>query len=260
MNLPSNCHCTADILFKLPALDQFLCADEKHERAVGRSQHTVDLVDADVAVFCRLLGGQCHFQMDRNGADAILHVKAPFLGLSAEQTSRRFQIVGSGAFAEAVPVEADGNANFQNAVVDPALIQTGSLLHRDDWDIRGDDHRLASQPPAIDDIKNALFAEACISFRAQIVQYEKVGTHKRFRVMVAVRAEIALHTVDYIRHSHKEDRLQTVNQGVGNAASRIGFAGADIPKQEKPDFIAFEAVPVLNILFRLTFQFTKSWD
>ena len=37
-------------------------------------------------VFCRLLGGQCHFQMDRNGADAILHVKAPFLGLSAEQT------------------------------------------------------------------------------------------------------------------------------------------------------------------------------
>ena len=66
-----------DELFKLLSLDQFLCADEKHERAVGRSQHTVDLVDADVAVFCRLLGGQCHFQMDRNGADAILYVKAP---------------------------------------------------------------------------------------------------------------------------------------------------------------------------------------
>ena len=46
----------ADVLFKLPALYQFLCADEKHERAVGRSQHTVGLVDADVAVslFCRL--------------------------------------------------------------------------------------------------------------------------------------------------------------------------------------------------------------
>ena len=57
--------------------------------------------------------------------------------------------------AEIFPVEADGNANFQNAVVDPVLIQTGSLLHRDDWDIRGDDHRFASQPPAVDDIKNA---------------------------------------------------------------------------------------------------------
>ena len=54
-----------DELFKLLSLDQFLCADEKHERAVGRPQHTVDLVDADVAVFCRLLGGQCNFQMDR---------------------------------------------------------------------------------------------------------------------------------------------------------------------------------------------------
>ena len=54
-----------DELFKLLSLDQFLCADEKHERAVGRSQHTVNLVDADVAVFCRFSGGQRHFQMDR---------------------------------------------------------------------------------------------------------------------------------------------------------------------------------------------------
>ena len=69
-----------DELFKLLSLDQFLCADEKHERAVGRSQHTVDLVDADVAVLCRLLGGQCHFQMDRNGADAIFPCKISFLG------------------------------------------------------------------------------------------------------------------------------------------------------------------------------------
>ena len=28
-----------DELFKLLSLDQFLCADEKHERTVGRSQH-----------------------------------------------------------------------------------------------------------------------------------------------------------------------------------------------------------------------------
>ena len=131
-----------DELFKLPTLDQFLCADEKHERTVGRPQHTVNLVDADVTVLCRLLGGQCHFQMDRNGADAILHVKAPFLGLSAEQTSRRFQIVGSGAFAEAVSIEHDGDADFQDAVKNAAVIQIGGLLHNGKRDIGRDDHGL----------------------------------------------------------------------------------------------------------------------
>ena len=40
----------ADVLFKLLSLDQFLCPNEQDEGAVGRSQHTVDLVDADVAV------------------------------------------------------------------------------------------------------------------------------------------------------------------------------------------------------------------
>ena len=40
MNLPSNCHCTADILFKLPALYQLFRPDEQNEGAVGRSQHT----------------------------------------------------------------------------------------------------------------------------------------------------------------------------------------------------------------------------
>ena len=54
-----------DELFKLLSLDQFLCADEKDERAVGRSQHTVNLVDADVAVFCCFSGGQRHFRMNR---------------------------------------------------------------------------------------------------------------------------------------------------------------------------------------------------
>ena len=77
------------------------------------------LVIVDESHHCLLytsFGGQRHFQMNRNGADAILHVKAPFLGLSAEQTSRRFQIVGSGAFAEVLPVEADRDADFQDAV------------------------------------------------------------------------------------------------------------------------------------------------
>ena len=54
-----------DELFKLLSLDQFLCADEEDEGAVGRSQHTVNLVDADVAVLCCFSGSQRHFQMDR---------------------------------------------------------------------------------------------------------------------------------------------------------------------------------------------------
>ena len=60
-----------DELFKFLSFDQFLCADEKHERAVGRSQHTVDLVDADVAVLRRFSGGQRHFEVDRDGEDVI---------------------------------------------------------------------------------------------------------------------------------------------------------------------------------------------
>ena len=67
-----------DELFKLLSLDQLLCADEKHERAVGAAEHTVDFVDADVAVFCRLSGSQRHFQMDRNGANVIFYVKTPY--------------------------------------------------------------------------------------------------------------------------------------------------------------------------------------
>ena len=226
-------------MFKLLSLDRFLCADEKHERAVGRSQHTVNLVDADVAVLGRLLGGQCHFQMDRNGADAILHVKAPFLGLSAEQTSRRFQIVGSGAFAEAVSIEHDRDADFQDAVKNAAVIQIGSLLHNGKRDVRGDDHGLACQQPLVNHIEYALLDKAGVTLCPQIVQNEEVGAHKRFHVVVAVRAEITLHTVDHIGHSHKEDRLQTVNQSVGNTPDdlRAIIAGtkAHTPKKRVMD-------------------------
>ena len=94
MNLPSNCHCAPDVLFKLPALVRLFRPDGQHEGAAGRSQHAADLVDAD----------------------AILHVKAPFPGSSAEQMSRRFQIVGSGAFAKAVTAKHDGDADLQDAV------------------------------------------------------------------------------------------------------------------------------------------------
>lgn len=60
---------------------------------------------------CCLFSGQRRFQMNRTGADAILHVKAPFLGLSAEQTSRRFQIVGSDALAEVASAKSERNTD-----------------------------------------------------------------------------------------------------------------------------------------------------
>ena len=73
-----------DELFKFLSFDQFLCADEKHERAVGRSQHTVDLVDADVAVFCRFSGGQRHFEVDGDSED-VVHGKVPFRGVYVDK-------------------------------------------------------------------------------------------------------------------------------------------------------------------------------
>ena len=60
-----------DKLFEFLSLDQFLCADKQNEGAVGAAEHTVDLVDADVAVLRRLLGGQRHFQVDGYGEDVV---------------------------------------------------------------------------------------------------------------------------------------------------------------------------------------------
>ena len=59
--------------------------------------------------------------------------------------------------------------------------------------------------------------------------------NKRFHVMVAIRAEITLHSIDHIGHSHKEDGLQTVNQSVGNASSGIGsvsYTHLDVYKRQ----------------------------
>ena len=69
----------ADVLFKLPTLDQLFCADEQNKGAVGRAEHTVDLVDADVAVFCCFSGGQRHFEVDGDGED-VVHGKVSFRG------------------------------------------------------------------------------------------------------------------------------------------------------------------------------------
>lgn len=147
------------------------------------------------------------------------------MGLSAEQTSRRFQIVGSGAFAEAVSIEHDRDADLQDAVINSAVIQIDSLLHNGKRDIRGDDHGLAGQQPFVNHIEHSLLTEAGVTFCPQIIQNEEVGAHKRFHVIVAVRTEVTLHTVDYIRHSHKEDGLQTVNQSVGYGEGKNAVAG-----------------------------------
>lgn len=47
-----------DIFFELLALYQLFGADIKHEGAVWRTEHTVNLIDSDVAVLGSLLGGE----------------------------------------------------------------------------------------------------------------------------------------------------------------------------------------------------------
>lgn len=56
----------ADILLELPAFDQLFCPDEQDEGAVGTAEHTVDLVDPNVAVCCGFLNRPRHFEMDRH--------------------------------------------------------------------------------------------------------------------------------------------------------------------------------------------------
>ena len=68
-----------DVLFKLFALHQFFAAHKKHERAVWRTQHTVDFIDSDIAVLSGFFCRECHFQVDRHLADGILHLVAPFV-------------------------------------------------------------------------------------------------------------------------------------------------------------------------------------
>ena len=47
-------------------LTSFFVPTNKTKGPVGRAEHTVNLVDADVAVFCRFSGGQRHFEVDRH--------------------------------------------------------------------------------------------------------------------------------------------------------------------------------------------------
>ena len=70
----------ADILLELPAFDQLFGPNIENKRAIRTAQHTLDLVDADVAVFCRFSGGQCHFEVDGDGEMLSMEM-SPFVVL-----------------------------------------------------------------------------------------------------------------------------------------------------------------------------------
>lgn len=62
----------ADVLLKLLALDQLLRTNEQDEGTLGRAEHTVDLVDTDVAVLGGLLGGEGQLEVNGNSFDLIV--------------------------------------------------------------------------------------------------------------------------------------------------------------------------------------------
>ena len=62
----------ADVLVKLLALDQLLRTNEQDEGTLGRTEHTVDLVDTDVAVLGGLLGGEGQLEVNGNSFDLIV--------------------------------------------------------------------------------------------------------------------------------------------------------------------------------------------
>ena len=70
--MPSDHQLLADVFFKLPTLDQLFRPNEQDKGAVGRAEHTVDLVDADVAVLGGLLGGESQLEVNGNSFDLIV--------------------------------------------------------------------------------------------------------------------------------------------------------------------------------------------
>ena len=61
-----------DARLKLPALDRLLRTNEQDEGTLGRTEHTVDLVDTDVAVLGGLLGGEGQLEVNGNSFDLIV--------------------------------------------------------------------------------------------------------------------------------------------------------------------------------------------
>ena len=62
----------ADVLLKLLALDQLLRTNEQDEGTLGRTEHTVDLVDTDVALLGSLLGGEGQLEVNGNSFDLVV--------------------------------------------------------------------------------------------------------------------------------------------------------------------------------------------
>ena len=62
----------ADILLKRFALDQLLRANEQDEGTLGRTEHTADLVDTDVALLGGLLGGESQLEVNGISFDLIV--------------------------------------------------------------------------------------------------------------------------------------------------------------------------------------------
>ena len=85
----------ADVLLKLFALDQLLRTNEQDEGALGRAEHTADLVDTDVAVLGGLLRGEGQLEVNGNSFDLIVFhgYNPPF----CERHRRGYET--SGAFA-----------------------------------------------------------------------------------------------------------------------------------------------------------------
>ena len=62
---------------------------------------------------------------------------------------RPFHIFCRVALSEILAVKLDGDADFQNSVIEAALIQIGSSLHHGERDVGGDNHWFAGQQPLV---------------------------------------------------------------------------------------------------------------
>lgn len=60
-------------------LASFFVPTNKTKGQLGRAEHTVDLVDADVAVLRCFSGGQRHFEVDGDGEN-VVHGNVSFRG------------------------------------------------------------------------------------------------------------------------------------------------------------------------------------
>lgn len=68
----------ADKLFKLLALDQFLCANEQNEGTVWFAQTIFDAVDSNSRELIYLLDRQCNLEVNRNRVFGFRHTITSF--------------------------------------------------------------------------------------------------------------------------------------------------------------------------------------